>query len=141
MKSIIQKLVTSLFGLLLVLALPGCGGGDDSGINPDVDVTALTSDLDSSDDAVVIESLSNLWQAEDRMLPTLPKLIEFLKHDNAEIRRLSSYNIFVLGEDAKDAIEPIKALLKTERDPGARSQHANTWNSIDPDNATPLGQN
>lgn len=141
MKSMIQKLVTSLFVLLLVLVLPGCGGGDESGIDSNVDVSALTAELDSSDDAVVIDALANLWQAEDKMLPTLPKLIELLKHNNAEVRRLASYNIFVLGEDAKDAIEPIKALLKTEKDPGARSQHANTWNSIDPDNATPLGQN
>ena len=136
-----NKLFTSLFGLFLTLSLVGCGGGDESGIDANVDVSALTAELDSSDDAAVIDALANLWQAEDRMLPTLPKLIELLKHDNAEVRRLASYNIFVLGEDAKDAIEPIKALLKTERDAGARAQHANTWNSIDPDNATPLGQN
>ena len=57
------------------------------------------------------------------------------------MRQLASYNIYVLGEDAKAAIEPIKELVKTERDTNARLQHANTWNSIDPDNATPLGQN
>ena len=141
MKPNFRNILSGLFSILLFISLPGCGGGDDNGINSDVDVDALTAQLDSSDENVVIEALGNLWQAEDRLLPTLPKLIELLKHKNPEVRQLASYNIYVLGEDAKAAIEPIKELVKTERDTNARLQHANTWNSIDPDNATPLGQN
>jgi|SaaInl4_100m_RNA_FD_contig_21_685851_length_511_multi_7_in_0_out_0_1 HEAT repeat protein len=141
MKPNFRNILSGLFSFLLFVSLPGCGGGDDNGINSDVDVDALTAQLDSSDENVVIEALGNLWQAEDRLLPTLPKLIELLKHTNPEVRQLASYNIYVIGEDAKAAIEPIKELVKTERDTNARLQHANTWNSIDPDNATPLGQN
>ena len=128
-------------GLLLTLGLVGCGAKDESGINADIDVSGLTAQLDSTDDQQVIDSLGQLWQAGPRLKPLLPKLIELLKHSNPEVRQLASYNIYVLGEDAKEAIEPIKALMKTERDPNARMQHVNTWNSIDPDNATPMGQN
>ena len=141
MKPDFRIFLSGLFSVLLLVSLPGCGGGDDSGIDANVDVDALSAQLESTDENVVIEALGNLWQAEERMLPTLPKLIELLKHKNPEVRQLASYNIYVLGEDAKDAIEPIKELVKTERDTNARLLHANTWNSIDPENATPLGQN
>ncbi len=140
MYSSIRFFLTALFSLALLLSLPGCAK-DESGIDPNVDVAALTAQLDSGDDQVVVDALANLWQAEARLKPALPKLIELLKHDNPEIRQLASYNIYVLGEEAKAAIEPIKELVKTERDTNARLQHVNTWNSIDPENATPVGQN
>ena len=141
MKPILPKFLSGLLGLFLLVSLAGCGGGDESGINPDVDVDGLTAQLDSTDDNVIVEALGNLRQAEDRLLPVLPKLIELLDHKNPEVRTLASYNIYVIGEDAKDAIPKIKELVKSERDTNARLQHVNTWNSIDPDNATPVGQN
>lgn len=141
MKMFGRFLMTGCLALLLTVVLVGCGEKDESGIDANIDVSGLTAQLESQDDQQVIDSLGQLWQAGSRLKPLLPKLIELLKHSNPEVRQLASYNIFVLGEDAKDAIEPIKALLKTERDPNARMQHVNTWNSIDPDNAKPMGQN
>ncbi len=125
--------LTNLVVSFSLVVLLGCGESDQSGIDRNVDVAALSAELESADDARVVEALANLWQAEERLKPLLPKLIELLKHKNTEIRRLASYNIYVLGENADAAIEPIKAVIKIERDPNARSQHLNTLSAIAPE--------
>ena len=118
--------------LLMALLLEGTGCGEYSVEfrRERVDAGAIAEKLASSEDAAVIEALSQYWQVEEVLPKGLPRFVELLDHKDPEIRQLASYNLFRMGAEAKSAVDSVKKALESEWDVNARLQHEKTLESI-----------
>ena len=92
------------FGFLVGCSKEGAG-------DKNVNVSAMTADLKSTDKDKRVDACVELAKAGPRAAPAVDSLIPLLKESDALVRRLAAYALGQIGPKASKALPAMKELL------------------------------
>ncbi|MFM7215157.1 MAG: HEAT repeat domain-containing protein [Verrucomicrobiota bacterium] len=126
-----RALLAVASGLLLGLAVAGCGEGEPA--PKKVDVSAQIAALKGDNDAKAV-ALSELAAGGPNAAGAVKEIIPLLKSDDPVVRRLAAYTLGQIGAPAKEAVPGLTAMLQ-DPDGNAVTAAINALRAIDPSKA------
>jgi len=126
-----RALLAVASGLLLGLAVAGCGEGEPA--PKKVDVSAQIAALKGDNDAKAA-ALSELAAGGPNAAGAVKEIIPLLKSDDPVVRRLAAYALGQIGAPAKEAVPGLTAMLQ-DPDGNAVTAAINALRAIDPSKA------